>query len=319
MTLNILYPASSEVPAQYTLDSDPTVFAWGGTNAAANSILIRTDVPSTYYKSGPLKTNWTLVGSGGGGGGGLTVVQEEGAPIGPGPFTTMNFVGQGITAVDNAGVAQVTVPSAQQSFPDIIDTATVRVQIGNSAPNNVGCKTIIGTPSGPPHPLDPMLRVESDVGGTGADSFIIRDAGLGTLVRTRCDPSIGGSVTFQTGLSVVTYGLSGVSPNALVGTVNNHTWGGGLLQFQPAAPLTVTGIALTVPAKNLNPLPMGMIQNFGPASVTFTHEDVASLEANRFRLPGGAPFVLPAGGGCIVLYSSVPVSGGQRWMIMGAS
>jgi hypothetical protein len=90
------------------------------------------------------------------------------------------------------------------------------------------------------------------------------------------------------------------------------------LQFQPAAPLTVTGIALTVPAKNLNPLPMGMIQNFGPASVTFTHEDVASLQANRFRLPGGAPFVLPAGGGCIVLYSSVPVPGGQRWMIMGA-
>lgn len=206
------------------------------------------------------------------------------------------------------------------TFPDIIDTPAVRVQSGNSlAGNNAGCKTVIGTPAGPPNAGDPVLFVGSNVGGSGADSFQVRDAGQGYLVRTRCDPNNGGSVTFLTGLSVVSYGLSGVSGNALTGVVNNHTWGGGLCQFQPAAPLTVTGIALTVPARNLNPIPMGMIQNFGPASVTLTHEDVASLEVNRFRLPGGAPYVLPAGAGAIVLWSPVPVSGGQRWMIMGSS
>lgn len=50
--------------AVYTLDSDPTVFAWGNTNASLNAFLYRSDTQQTYIKTGPLETDWELVGQG---------------------------------------------------------------------------------------------------------------------------------------------------------------------------------------------------------------------------------------------------------------
>lgn len=44
----------------YTLDSNPTTFNWGGTNARLSSILFRTDTNQAFYKSGPLATDWTI-------------------------------------------------------------------------------------------------------------------------------------------------------------------------------------------------------------------------------------------------------------------
>lgn len=60
MALGIFY-SNPLLPAVYTLDSDPTTFTgWGGTNAEANSILYRTDVPTIYRKSSGLATGWSV-------------------------------------------------------------------------------------------------------------------------------------------------------------------------------------------------------------------------------------------------------------------
>lgn len=48
----------------YNLDGDPTVFAWGNVNASNNSFLYRSDNGTLYMKTGPLSTDWTLVGPG---------------------------------------------------------------------------------------------------------------------------------------------------------------------------------------------------------------------------------------------------------------
>jgi hypothetical protein len=48
-------------------DFDPTTGA--GMAAPLNQLLVRTDTPSLYYKSGFANTAWTLIGTGGGGGG----------------------------------------------------------------------------------------------------------------------------------------------------------------------------------------------------------------------------------------------------------
>lgn len=62
MALEILY-SNPGLPVVYKLDSDPTEFnGWGGTNAEENSVLYRTDVPSTYLKNGPNATDWLLIG-----------------------------------------------------------------------------------------------------------------------------------------------------------------------------------------------------------------------------------------------------------------
>lgn len=62
MALGILY-SNPGLPVQYSLDSDPTVFNWGGTNAEIGSILYRTDAPTIYRKSGPNTTDWTIQAS----------------------------------------------------------------------------------------------------------------------------------------------------------------------------------------------------------------------------------------------------------------
>jgi hypothetical protein len=60
MALTINY-SNPGLPAEYVLDSDPTVFGgWGGTNAELASILYRTDIPSIYRKTGPTNTDWTF-------------------------------------------------------------------------------------------------------------------------------------------------------------------------------------------------------------------------------------------------------------------
>lgn len=50
--------------AVYTLDSDPTIFAWGQTNAALRAFLYRSDTGTLYIKTGEGTQDWTLVGPG---------------------------------------------------------------------------------------------------------------------------------------------------------------------------------------------------------------------------------------------------------------
>jgi hypothetical protein len=110
MALTINY-SNPGLPVEYVLDSDPTVFGgWGGTNAELASLLMRTDVPSIYRKTGPTSTDWTLQATSVGVGGGINV-QEEGVAVPSNPHTTLNFVGTGATATDGGvGVAIITIP-----------------------------------------------------------------------------------------------------------------------------------------------------------------------------------------------------------------
>lgn len=54
-------PGSSQT-INYTIDRDPTLAP--GIPAEDGALVARTDLPSIYYHSGPLDTDWTLIGSG---------------------------------------------------------------------------------------------------------------------------------------------------------------------------------------------------------------------------------------------------------------
>lgn len=68
LTIMMLASASADVvPAlglYWRLASDPT--AGAGQSAPLNQLLIRTDIPEIYYKSGAANTAWTRLGAGGG-------------------------------------------------------------------------------------------------------------------------------------------------------------------------------------------------------------------------------------------------------------
>lgn len=56
-------------------------------------------------------------GGAGGGGGSTVIIQDGGAPLPNNPFTTLNFVGPGVTATDaGGGVASVLVPAAPNTL-----------------------------------------------------------------------------------------------------------------------------------------------------------------------------------------------------------
>jgi len=62
MTFNSYRNPGSSQTINYTIDRDPTVAP--GIPAEAGALVARTDLPSIYYHSGPLDTDWTLIGSG---------------------------------------------------------------------------------------------------------------------------------------------------------------------------------------------------------------------------------------------------------------
>lgn len=57
-------PGSSQT-INYQIDGDPSIAP--GLAAEANALCFRSDIPSLYAHSGPLDTDWTLIGSGSGG------------------------------------------------------------------------------------------------------------------------------------------------------------------------------------------------------------------------------------------------------------
>jgi len=81
-TLQIIRDVVSSVSVEYILDADPSVF---GVDADLGKLLVRTDVPSLYYKSGITIFSWTL----------LTVP----GPPGPGGNSTGSYGCPAITAV----------------------------------------------------------------------------------------------------------------------------------------------------------------------------------------------------------------------------
>lgn len=64
MALTVIRDVVSSTISLLLLDSDPSVTGTTNPNPDPGSVLlVRTDVPGIYYKSGPLPTNWTLLGS----------------------------------------------------------------------------------------------------------------------------------------------------------------------------------------------------------------------------------------------------------------
>jgi len=61
MTFNSYRNPGSSQTINYTIDRDPTLPP--GIPADDGALVARTDVPSIYYHSGPLDTDWTLIGS----------------------------------------------------------------------------------------------------------------------------------------------------------------------------------------------------------------------------------------------------------------
>lgn len=99
MPLDIQY-YNDMTHAVYSLDSDPTVFNWGPTNARLYSFLFRTDNNTTYIKTGPNAQDWTIVVPGGGGG---TIYQYNGVPVPGAPHTTVDFIGDTFDVTDGGG------------------------------------------------------------------------------------------------------------------------------------------------------------------------------------------------------------------------
>lgn len=94
-------------------NTDPT--AGAGMTAPLNQLLIRTDTPSIYYKSGSSNTSWTKIGTGTGGGGGGTVTSVAcgtGMSCAPSPITTTGTVSINLTPTScSAGMAETATAS----------------------------------------------------------------------------------------------------------------------------------------------------------------------------------------------------------------
>lgn len=95
-------------------DADPTIAP--GVKAPLYQYLIRTDVPALYWKSGAADTDWTLVGSGIAP---VTEITVENEGVSIGQFDTLDFAGNGVNALDLAGVALIAIPSHPTYIPEI--------------------------------------------------------------------------------------------------------------------------------------------------------------------------------------------------------
>lgn len=97
------------------LNSDPT--AGGGISAPLNQLLIRTDSPSIWYKSGAANTAWTRVGTPSGLGGTVTSVAcGTGISCTPNPIIATGSVVLNITPTTcGAGQAEITTAAAGTS------------------------------------------------------------------------------------------------------------------------------------------------------------------------------------------------------------
>jgi len=67
MALQVIRDATATRPPMYLIDSDPLTYSFDlDENAEIGQILIRTDIPSTYCKTGPAPNDWLQTGNSGG-------------------------------------------------------------------------------------------------------------------------------------------------------------------------------------------------------------------------------------------------------------
>jgi len=314
---------------------DPTTGA--GMSAPANQLLVRTDTPSIYYKSGPADTAWTKIGNGAGGGGTGTVTSVAcgtGMSCSPSPITTTGTVNVNLTPTTcAAGTAEITTAangtSTCSTFVNAVgtglslsgSTASVNLtpttcaagmaEISTAADGTSACASFVTSSS---------LTANTIPKGTGAgalanssstdDGTTVTIGGQVTVVEASGNTTIPGFLA-----AAGQFVLSGtISPTAFAGTrVDNYNPTGlsttYTIQQNVTSATTITGLTAQPAGTEIN------FRNTGAsAALTFSNADTNSLAANRFSLPGGVNWILPAGSSLLLRYSSAGV-----WRLVASS
>lgn len=177
----LLAAASWIVPSiglYYYSNTDPT--AGAGVSAPTGQLLVRTDTPSIYYKSGSASTAWTSL-SGGGGGGTITGVTAGTSLTGggvsgnvtlnvslPGGSTT---VGRSLSSLAANGTATYTQPTVDYvdgftAYDEFLNPgASNGTWVANAAGTGAGCTSAAGV-SAANHPGIADCQTGSTAAGT---------------------------------------------------------------------------------------------------------------------------------------------------------
>ena len=106
------------------------------------------------------------------------------------------------------------------------------------------------------------------------------------------------------GGTVAAFGLSQTTATALTANANDYTpVGGAAFRMSATIPVNVTGFAARSDGSIV------LLVNVGANAITLTHEDIASVAANRFHFPAALNVVL-ATDAAILLWYDTPSS---RW------
>lgn len=124
------YPS---VGLYWYLDSDPT--AGGGMSAPYKQLLVRTDDPSLYYKSGDANTAWTKIGAGAAAGGTVTSIAcGTGLSCTPSPITTTGTIAVNLTPT--------TCAAGQAEVSTAADGTSTCAAFGNTTSSSLTTNTI---------------------------------------------------------------------------------------------------------------------------------------------------------------------------------
>ncbi len=315
----LVYAANGPQPSAglYWYDSaDPTVAP--GMAAPLNQLLVRTDQPSIYYKSGAGNTNWTQIGNTTGGGGTVSSVAcGTGVACSPNPITTVGSItanlagascaaGQAVRAISASGagtcaafgsVTSITCNSGLTCTPNpIVGTGTIAPNLAGAScaagtavtaisSAGAGTCTAVGTVTSGTLTANTLPKASSAsnlVNSSTTDdgtTWAVNSTAL-TVDEASGNTSIGG--TFTTGNTVTTTDT---------GTQNNYSPTGianaTILRLNPGSALTITGITGGVNGRHL------IIENVsGTAAVTLANENASSTAANRLNMLGATGTVM---------------------------
>lgn len=300
-------------------NTDPTV--GGGMSAPLNQLLVRTDTPSIYYKSGSTNTGWTRIGLGATGGGGTvtSVGCGTGLSCAPSPIVAAGTVSVNLTPTSCAANSFLSALGANGTGTCTAGSTGTMTSVTCSTGLSCTPNPIIGAGTMTVN-LTPttcgagMAEISTASDGTSScasfgSSSLTNSAGAnvvtksngtnlvasslsdnGTTVSTAEPTSIGGLT--DSGNTI----YSGViAPTAFTGAqVDNYNPTGlataAVISQDASSGTTVTGLTAQSTGFEVN------FHNIAAASnITFTNQSASSLAANRFTLPSAASLILRPG------------------------
>lgn len=289
---------------------DPTLGA--GMTAPLNQLLIRTDVPSVYYKSGAANTAWTKIGNGTSSGGTVTSVAcGIGLSCAPSPIVGAGTVSLDITPTTCAAGAAETATAS-----DGTSTCTAFTPSGSiSGTTNTISKFTSASTVG--------NSAETDDGTTFAVNV-----NKFTVTESNGDASIAGTLGV-TGLSTLTGGynssagpakvgkISGtVQSDSTTGTINNFVINDTTTHLLYTGAGNVTYNGFKCGASDCSAADSAReiwIDNASNSALTLALEAAGSVATNRFVTPGSAKLVITPNGGALIRYSGTLT----RWHVTG--